>query len=345
MLPSSLISCDGIVPDAAYLPASAESEVGGDWYDTFEAGDGRIGISIGDVVGHGLEAAVEMSEVRGAIRAMSTSTDSPSLVLRRVDDLMAAQGMGLATAIVGFYDPKTGVLRYASAGHPAPALLAPSGSAIFLPAGGVMLGLGAPRALDDIIVTIPAGATLFLYTDGLLGKDVLAGERALLRALESLRVQEGRAESLHAILFDEKRRNSDDCATLAIHRIFPADHSTERLTYSAIPSCAALAREAMRYFSERFVNGDDRRSEIISAVGEAVANAIEHCRRDTNCVFEVEARADGGSVSIEVRSQGHWQPFRPSIEHGRGLQIMRTYANNIEVYSAQDETRVTLTFS
>ena len=64
MLPERLVQVDGLAFDAAYRPASRDAEVGGDWYDAFEAGNGKIGISVGDVTGHGLEAAVTMSEIR-----------------------------------------------------------------------------------------------------------------------------------------------------------------------------------------------------------------------------------------------------------------------------------------
>jgi anti-sigma regulatory factor (Ser/Thr protein kinase) len=347
LLPASLTRVDGLRLDAAYLPATSEADVGGDWYDTFDVGNGTIGISVGDVVGHGLEAAVAMSEVRSAIRATAGTTASPSAILRSIDELMSAQGIGMATAIVGFYDPDSGLLRYASAGHPMPALLQPSGRALLLPAGGLMLGLGLSKEAEDMTITVARGATVFFYTDGLLeyGRDILAGERALLDALQRLDADDHRyAEALHEMLFDGSVENADDCATLAIHRVPDETCSSESFTYSSIPACAALAREALRNFSERFVSEQERNDDLVTAVGEAVANAIEHGASRAGSVFDIEARLHDESLVVEVRNPGHWRPFTPRFDGGRGLQIMRVCASNLEISSAQEETRVRMTF-
>jgi anti-sigma regulatory factor (Ser/Thr protein kinase) len=343
MLPPRLVNADGLVIDAAYRPASSEDVVGGDWYDAFEVGDGKICISIGDVVGHGLEAAVSMAEIRGAIRGTATTTDSPAVLLRCVDELISSQGAAMATAIVGFYEPTSGILRYASAGHPAPALRAPTGSVAFLPASGLLLGLGL-AAPEDVTITLTPGSTLFLYTDGLLGRDVVRGEEALRRAIEQLRVDELQAQALCVALFEGRRRINDDCATLSIHRV-ASDDDPSHLAYSSIPQCASLAREAARHFSARLTPNDDRQYEVVSAVGEAVANAIEHGKSGAAHTFALSLRIEGTSFIVEISSPGHWRPFEPNIERGRGLQIMRAYADNLEVYSSQDDTRVTLTFS
>lgn len=343
MLPLRLVSAEGVLMDAAYRPASTEADVGGDWYDAFEVGGDRICVSIGDVVGHGLEAAVTMAEIRGAIRATATTTDSPAQLLRCIDDLVSSQIGAMATAIVGFYEPRSGVLRYACAGHPAPALRAPSGNVAFLPAGGLMLGLGS-AAPEDLTVTLMPGSTLFLYTDGLLGRDVVRGEEELLRALETLSVPELHAQALYVSLFQGRPQSSDDCATLSISCI-AGDVEPARLSYSSIPQCASLAREAVRHFSGSLMSDGDRRYEVLSAVGEAIANAIEHGKAGAGFVFELSFRTDKRDLVIEVSNLGCWRPFEPNIERGRGLKIMRAYANNLEVYSSQDSTRVTLTFS
>jgi serine/threonine-protein kinase RsbW len=347
MLPERLASGKGLAFDAAYRPASAETDVGGDWYDAFDIGNGTIGVSVGDVIGHGLEAAVAMSEIRSAIRATAATAESPSALINQIDDMMVGQSVGLATAVMGMYSPDTGVFRYASAGHPPPVLLAASGRALWLPGGGAMLGLGVSPASDDVTVTIPAAGTVFLYTDGLLeyGRDVIEGERALHDAVEGLVAIDGRyAQALHEALFANGTTNVDDCATLALHRTRNVDARHERFTYSSIPLCATLARESLRQFIERFDLDSDRQFDFITAVGEAVANAIEHGVHDPGCVFDVDARADPGSISVEIRSPGHWLPFTPSTERGRGIPIMRSCANNLEVASTQEETRVTLSF-
>ncbi len=345
MLPAALAIVDGVTFDAAYRPANDEADVGGDWYDAFEIGDGRIGISVGDVTGHGLEAAVAMSEIRRAIRAAAPSYDSPSQLLNYVDNVLVSQGIGMATTIVGFYNLNESTLRYACAGHPHPVLLSPGGRALYLPGGGLLLGLGMNPASQDWTISISPGATCFLYTDGLLeyGRDVLAGERDLLRAMERI-AKRGTptADALHTEIFNGSIQNTDDCATLALQHA-DALNDTLSLRYSAFPLSAALAREALRHFFEGHGFTEDRRFEMLAATGEAIANAIEHGDHETGNTFDVDIEI-GERVTIGIENKGHWRPFTPREERGRGVPIMRACAENLEISSTSEHTRVVLSF-
>ncbi|HEV7179069.1 MAG TPA: SpoIIE family protein phosphatase [Candidatus Baltobacteraceae bacterium] len=349
MLPAGLAKADHLAFDAAYRPAGDEADVGGDWYDAFELGNGHIGISVGDVTGHGLEAAVAMSEIRRAIRSAAASSSSPSALLNYVDNVVASQGIGMATAIVGIYDPATSALRYSCAGHPPPVLLS-NHRALFLPGGGLLLGLGMESASQDWTVTLPPGASCYLYTDGLLeyGRDVIAGERDLLRALERLSLRGNpTADALHTEIFNGTINNTDDCATLALHRSeSDASERSMYLAYSAVPLAAALSREALRAFVERSSDdSEERHFEILAATGEAVANAIEHGEHEPGSAFSIEVTQADGALTICVENQGHWRPFTAREERGRGVPIMRACAHNLEIASTHEKTRVTLTFS
>lgn len=346
LLPTRLADTSHMNFDAAYRPASDEADVGGDWYDAFDIGNGTIGISVGDVTGHGLEAAVAMSEIRRAIRAAAPITDSPSALLNHVDAIVSGEGVGMATAVVGVYDPMTGVLRYASAGHPPPVLLS-DGKAHLLPAGGLLLGLGTNPASGDYWVTLSPGTTCFLYTDGLLeyDRDVIAGERALLAAVETIAAKgDCGAEALHREIFADAI-NTDDCATLTLQRPERVDLSSEHLGFSALPMCAPLARHAVRYFCTRNGVSEDRSFEILTAVGEAIANAIEHGDRDAERPFTIDLHADDDAVVASIESNGHWRPFNAREERGRGIPIMRWCSSGFEISSAHDRTRITLTFA
>lgn len=138
LLPEKLPSIDGAEFFAAYRPASDEAEVGGDWFDAFALPNGRVAVSIGDVAGHGLEAAVIMGEVRQAIRTAAVAAESASAVLDYVNRIfLLRQSLGIVTAIFGIYDPATSELRYACAGHPPPLLALTSGPVRALPAGSL----------------------------------------------------------------------------------------------------------------------------------------------------------------------------------------------------------------
>ncbi len=347
MLPAQLAIVEGARFDAAYRPASDEADVGGDWYDAFDIGDGTVGISVGDVTGHGLEAAVAMSEIRRAIRAAAASHDSPAALLNYVDTMVASQGIGMATAIVGLYDPENNTLKYASAGHPNPVLLSASGRALFLPGGGLLLGLGMNPASQDWTVTLPPSSTCFLYTDGLLeySRDVIAGERDLLRAVEALhRAPEQTADALHTEIFNGSIQNTDDCATLALHHTEVMDRNHFVLHYSSFPLSAALAREALRSFFSNLDLSEDRGFEILAASGEAIANAIEHGEHEPSSTFVVEGSIDESFITLSIENRGHWRPFVAREERGRGVPIMRACSQGFEISSTSDFTRVTLTF-
>ncbi|MBV8638388.1 MAG: SpoIIE family protein phosphatase [Candidatus Eremiobacteraeota bacterium] len=346
MLPARLVHAEGHTFDAAYRPASDEADVGGDWYDAFDLGGGKIGISVGDVTGHGLEAAVAMSEIRRALRAAAATTDSPKALLNYVDGIVSAEGIGMATAIVGVYDVLTNVLRYASAGHPPPVLLSASKRAQFLPGGGLLLGLGGNPASDDYTVTLSPGTSCFFYTDGLLeySRDVIAGERALLAALERIAIAGmPTADALHAEIFSEII-NTDDSATLALHHSEALDGARERLEFSGIPICASLARESLRHFCERNAIFGERQYDVLSCVGEAVANAIEHGTQGSQHTFIIDLDARTDELVASVDSFGHWRMFTPRDERGRGIPIMRSCSKRLEISSTHERTRITLTF-
>lgn len=345
LLPATLASGPDLSFNAAYRPADDEAEVGGDWYDAFDVGDGTIGFSIGDVTGHGLEAAVAMSEIRRVIRSAALGNQSPSQILNEVDEVISSEGIGMATALVGIYDLETGVLRYASSGHPGPVLMLREGRPVGLPAGGLLLGLGMTPSSAEWVVSLPPGAAMYLFTDGLLeyNRDIVAGERTLLRALEELR-SDGSIPSAHALhdhIFAEVL-NTDDAATLVVERR-DAPVSDLTLRYSSVPQFAALARDALRAYGAQFF-GEEQLFEFLAATGEAVANGIEHGSREPNATFEVIARERGGDVIVEVTSYGHWRVFTPREERGRGVPIMRACARAVEISSMHDRTTVRMTF-
>lgn len=347
MLPARLVEADGIAFEAAYRPASLDAEVGGDWYDAFEIGNGTIGISIGDVTGHGLEAAVTMSEIRGAIRAAAATQTSPTALLNAVEALVSAQGTGIASAIAGIYDPRTHVLRYACAGHPHPVLLTSSGVAYMLAGGGLLLGLGAPAASPELVITLAPGAAFFMYTDGLTehSHDLLAGEEQLLATLETM-AADGAPEphALHTHILGDGA-SIDDCATLMLRRDERDAAPVERYTFSVLPQFARLARDATRSYAERAGLAPAAVFDVIVAVGEAVANAIEHGDHAPSATFSLELALVDGEVLVRIESGGHWRTTPSQGERGRGIQIMRACAAHVEITSTVDRTKLTLAFA
>jgi serine phosphatase RsbU (regulator of sigma subunit) len=153
-----------------YLPAGATDLVGGDWFDTLALPGGLTLLAMGDVMGHGIEAAVEMSHYRSMLRVVARQGDRPDQVLRRMDRLLTAAGAERpATCLLGLADPIRGGAWFASAGHLPPALIGPSGKVGLVPVPpGPPLGADLRGEYQTVYVPWPAGHTLLLYTDGLV---------------------------------------------------------------------------------------------------------------------------------------------------------------------------------
>lgn len=188
-LPQTLPKVAGFSFDVLYEPADAALLVGGDWYDVFELPDGKIGISIGDVSGHGIDSAAQMSSIRNALRMALVMESNLSKVLKDADFLFEREvPRGIfCTALVGIIDPVRRTLRCASAGHPSP--LVCKANSVEAPLDG---RAGPPLAAaelteeqpDQVIIPLDRGTMLVLFTDGLLESQraPLTGE-ALLRAV------------------------------------------------------------------------------------------------------------------------------------------------------------------
>lgn len=186
MLPAKVPQVEGVTFSGVYAAATTDELIGGDWYDAFTLEDGRIVISVGDVSGHGLGAAIWMTKLRQSIRSLTFRETTPEGLLRDLDRLLLRDSDELVvTAFIGILDPGTGELEYASAGHPPPFLRDAAGGVSMLEFGDVPLGVPHaphPRARR---VTLEPGSLLVLYTDGLTEatRNLLVGEQRLRAAL------------------------------------------------------------------------------------------------------------------------------------------------------------------
>jgi hypothetical protein len=204
---------------ATYLPAAATVQVGGDWYDAFELPHGRILFSIGDVAGHGIDAAVTMSRARQAIIAAALYEADPGAILERANKTLMLQDTRFATAICGFVDPATLQVTYATAGHPPAILTTPLGGARLLEYDGLPLGIHLDATYPSFTFAAEPHSMLVLYTDGLLEYDrnLIQGERRMLetaRAIAGRRVDNPAAEIQDAIF--AQYEPLDDVAILTI---------------------------------------------------------------------------------------------------------------------------------
>ena len=172
---------------AVYLPATEEAKVGGDWYDALELPGDRVLLAIGDVTGHGIEAAVSMNRTRQLLISCALIDPSPGPVLERVNNELLRNDSPMVTAIAALVDPRDCEFAYAAAGHPPAVLLEPGKPARFLEVGSLPLGVLRDAAYRTHRVRSIPGALLVLYTDGAIehSRDVVRGEELLLAAVES----------------------------------------------------------------------------------------------------------------------------------------------------------------
>ena len=158
----------GLRAAVRYLPASAASRVGGDWYITAEMPDGQVLVAIGDVAGHGLAAAAGMARLRGALAGLAITGAPPARLVGWLNDLVRHVGPEHAASVIaGYFDPASRVLTWAQAGHPPPILIRGAWARPLEPPDGILLGAGT-AGYGTATLALARGDVLLLYSDGLI---------------------------------------------------------------------------------------------------------------------------------------------------------------------------------
>ncbi|KES03985.1 phosphatase [Streptomyces toyocaensis] len=224
---TDLPATPGLSLAARYLPATYGLNIGGDWYDAFRQRDGSLITVIGDVTGHGLHAAVMMSQLRTALRAYAVDGGGPGRLLTRLHGyLRHLQPDLFATAVIARFHPDERTLTWAAAGHPPPVLRLPDGRVRVLDAKpGAMLGIPLQQDIADHTERLTPGSTLALYTDGLVerrARGIDPGIERLATALGAYGsaeldadLEESADRILHPLLSDSER--DDDVCLLLCH--------------------------------------------------------------------------------------------------------------------------------
>ncbi|MEV6193790.1 SpoIIE family protein phosphatase [Streptomyces sp. NPDC051920] len=219
LLPHRLSAHPLVQTAGRYLPGTVGMDVGGDWYDVVEAGDG-LALVIGDVQGHGVQAAATMGQLRSAVRAFALGDHSPDEVMSGTNRLLIDLDPGqFASCCYVRVDPVTGVAQAARAGHPQPLLRHPDGrtEVLDLP-GGVVLGVDPHADYPVTDLVLEPGAVLALYTDGLVerpGRDIDEGVEDLRATLADAgppkhRATRGPSLSRAADLLTAEARRADE---------------------------------------------------------------------------------------------------------------------------------------
>jgi PAS domain S-box-containing protein len=348
LLPARLPQVPGVHVAARYLPGGmgADVDVGGDWYDVFPLEDGRIGVAIGDVAGHGLRAAALMGQLRNSLRAYAIEGHPPAGVVDRLNRLVRDLEQGwMATLLYMILSPDESEIRFANAGH-MPALALEMGDARFIDVQrGPPLGVGTDNEYVEVIEPLAPGTTLVIYTDGLVEQPGVAPDVTLARlAKNALAIGTSDPDALcdhlvKAQLGEGQPR--DDVAFVAIHTV-PLSGERLVLRLPAEPKALSSVRRALTRWLETAGATSEEAQAIQLACHEACTNAIEHGYRFGEATFEVSGELHDGELTLTVTDSGGWRGAGDA-DRGRGFALMEGLMDGVEVTPGRDGTTVVMT--
>lgn len=327
-----------------YQPASVPLQVGGDWYDVVDLDDGRIGLIVGDCVGHGLDAAAVMGQLRSACRALLLEHPSPAAALSALDRFAARlPGAGCTTAFCAVLSPETGELVYSCAGHPPPILVQADRSTRLLDGSrATPLGLKNLPHRNEAWETMPPRATLLLYTDGLVERRRESIDDGIARATDV--VQDNRSTALNELAnvimaqLAPSDGYHDDVALLLYRQPAPLD-----LEFAADVGELAGSRAALRHWLNSADVTPEQALDVLIAAGEALSNAIEHGHRHhPSGRVRLHAIALPDRLHLTIIDTGTWKipSDIPAPHRGRGIALMRALMQDVAIESQNDGTTV-----
>ncbi|WP_194238429.1 ATP-binding SpoIIE family protein phosphatase [Streptomyces spongiae] len=330
MLPQIAARMPGCDIATRYLPGTLLGRVGGDWFDSVKLPGARTALVVGDVMGHGLNSAAMMGQLRTAVQTMAGLDLPPAQLLRNLDDL--AQRLGehyLATCLYAVYDPIASELHLANAGHIPPVLVraVDGGSELLDLPTGAPIGVGGVP-FEAVRVRVEPGDRLVMCTDGLVevrGEDIGVGLATLCEsAAHPAASMDDACDTIIRALNTRGGRKDDVALLMArLNGIEPEDVAEWRLVRD--PAEAGRARAAVR--EQLHVWGLNTLVDAAETlVNELVTNAVRH-----GCGHRVELRlVRGDTLLCEVEDDDPALPtllsVGPGDEYGRGMRVVSTLA-------------------
>ncbi|MDE3131294.1 MAG: SpoIIE family protein phosphatase [Acidobacteriota bacterium] len=333
---------------ARYMPAGVAPQVGGDWYDAVELDANRTAVMIGDVVGHGIRAAITMSELRNALRAFAVEGHSPEEALRQLDRVVhATRGPGMvATVLFVLIDAAEGTVTLARAGHPPPALRAVDGSVRFLETARTLpLGVDPDEVPSQEVYPIGSGETLLLFTDGLVERRGEPITDSFDRLLDALAQAPAEVDMLCEHVLQRtavEDGRDDDVAVLAV-QLLDASVGSLELKLPATAESVTVARHRLRaWLDEHALELDPiARADVEVAWSEACSNVVRHAYGPAEASFEASASRVGDELRMTVRDTGRWRPPGKG-SGGRGLPLMEALSDELVIDRQTQSTTVTM---
>jgi anti-sigma regulatory factor (Ser/Thr protein kinase)/putative methionine-R-sulfoxide reductase with GAF domain len=346
LVPERLPRIPGLDLASRYVPAE-DGGVGGDWYDLFTVPSGHVCITIGDVVGRGLRAAVVMGRLRSTVRAYALEVVDPPEVLQRVDrKLQHFEASEMATVLFAVIDPSLQHIRISLAGHPPPVMARP-GEAAHLLDLPVDPPLGVGRRLErrGSTVELSPGSLLCFFTDGLVERRRVPLDQRLRQLTDCVTADPPdevcRTVMAHLVASDA---TSDDIAVLALRRQGQGAIRPLHMQVPAVPGSLGDIRVAVRRWLSATAAEPDDITDLLVATGEACSNAIEHAYGAGGGTVTVRLELDPSSTDVVVatiRDSGQWRSARGQ-NRGRGIRLMEASSDDVAIVRGPEGTEVTI---
>ncbi len=355
LLPATVPVLPRVSVGARYLLADVATAAGGDWFDAVVRPDGSLGLVVGDVVGHGVTAAVAMGQLRAVARHCLDSAASPAAVLtdldhfaRRSDDARSA------TVCVAVLQPATGALSFSTAGHPPPLLITAAGHRYLTAAGSAPLATRA--TYREATAHMAEGDLLLLYTDGIVerpGTHPSAGCADLADVAARAAAHGGGRDDLPSpqvvcdetlALLGQVTGYRDDVTLLAVRRHQPVGRF--ELSLPDTPLAVTTTRAALDTWLAAQRVDDLTSSAIQHAVGEVVTNAVEHAYAGrpggAHTVSVHVGLTESGIAEIVVADRGRWQQPVDRPYRGMGLTMAGALVDDVRIDRRESGTTVRL---
>ncbi len=335
MLPEKLPRPTGVRLAHRYLPAAETARVGGDWYDAIPLPGSRVALVVGDVMGHSMTSAAIMGQLRTTAQTLAGLDLPPQEVLHHLDE--QAQRLGtdrMATCLYAVYDPVTHRITIANAGHPPPVLLHLGGQAEVLRVpSGAPIGVGGVD-FEAVELDAPAGATLLLYTDGLVEsrlRDVWTGIEQLREKLAATAQLTGPdhpppLEALCEEVLDMlgPGDRDDDIALLAARFDGIAPHDVACWHLDPEETAPGRARRLARHELSRW-GLEELTDSVELLISEVVTNAVRYTSRPVT-IRLLRTDVLRCEVTDDVPQLPRLRQARATDEGGRGLFLVNKVA-------------------
>jgi hypothetical protein len=292
LLPNVPAELSRLQASVAYRPAEGLA-AGGDFYDAFPLDDGRVGIVVGDVAGHGKEALMHTSLLRYTLRAYLEAGLEPRVALQLAGRALDRGFDTLATVVLAVYDPGRHVLRYAGAGHPPPVFLGEADHAPVTQASAPPIGAGVPTGIRQTTVSLPSGSAVCFFTDGLI--EARRGEEMIGRLGLVEIIRELGSHATATQLLDRIARVADDVSDDMAACMFRVSDGPNEAYLPRVEEIEVSRDEPLDATLGRFLAACGLTDE---AIEETVARARRTVRQFRGAVVRVSLPSGGPRVEV-----------------------------------------------